>query len=103
MKRIQIQNEFTQWAEYLARYFGEHLAIYDIEGHLMWGSADDTDLTQKQLYSRPSVYPIYKDINVTVAYYDGSDLTNKEYEILKTIIPFIESQLDDAADEDMGR
>ena len=103
MKRVKIQNEFTQWAEYLARYFGKDLTIYDIEGRVMWGSEEDTDLTKKQVYTRPSVYPIYKDINVTVAYYDGSMLTNGEFKILQTIIPFIESQLEDAADEDIGR
>lgn len=103
MKRIQIQNEFTQWAEYLARYFGNNLSIYDTEGRLMWGSEEDTDLTQRQLLNRPSVYPIYKGIAEPVAYYDGSMLTNSEFRILETIIPFIESQLDDAEDEDMGR
>lgn len=99
MKRIRIQNEFTQWAEYLARYFGDVLTIYDIHGNVMWGKEDEEPLTESQLYRRPSVYPIYKDMNETIAYYDGSELTNKEYEILKIIISFIESQLDDAADE----
>lgn len=103
MKRIKIQNEFTQWAECLARYFGDVLTIYDTEGRVMWGHEDEEPLTKAQLYNRPSVYPIYKDMSETIAYYDGSELTNKEYEILKTIIPFIENQLDDAADEDMGR
>ena len=96
MKRIHINNEFTQWAEYLARYFGKAIAIYDLNGDLMWGSEEDeAHLTQKQLLMRPSVYPIYKDIGEAVAYYDGSSLTNSEYNILETIIPFIESQLDD--------
>lgn len=96
MKRININNEFTQWAEYLARYFGDKLAIYDTEGALMWGDdEDETYLTQKQLHNRPSIYPIYKDIAEPIAYYDGSNLTNGEYQILKAIIPFIESQLDD--------
>lgn len=103
MKRIKIQNEFTQWAEYLARYFGRDLTIYDTEGRVMWGAEDEEPLTKTQLYRRPSVYPIYKDMNETIAYYDGCELTNKEYEMLKIIISFIESQLDDAADEDMGR
>ena len=103
MKRVKIQNEFTQWAEYLARYFGEDLVIYDTEGRLMWGSEEDTDLTKKQLLNRVSVYPIYKGIAEPIAYYDGTGLTNGEYRILETIIPFIESQLDDAEDEDMGR
>ena len=99
MKRIYIENEFTQWAEYLARYFGDVLTIYDTEGRVMWGKEDEEPLTPAQLYNRPSVYPIYKDMNEPVAYYDGSELTNKEYEILKTIIPFIESQLEEAEEE----
>lgn len=95
MKRIEIQNEFTQWAEYLARYFGHDLLIYDTEGRLMWGSPAKLQLTQKELSNRPSIYPIYKDIAEPIAYYDGSMLTPSEYRILQTIIPFIESQLDD--------
>lgn len=95
MKRIEIQNEFTQWAEYLARYFGHDLLIYDTEGRLMWGSPARLQLTQKELCNTPSIYPIYKDIAEPIAYYDGSMLTPSEYQILKTIIPFIESQLDD--------
>ena len=96
MKRIHIHNEFTQWAEYLARYFGDKLAIYDLTGDLMWGGSDDEPhLTPKQLVTRPSIYPIYKDIAEPIAYYDGSSLTPSEYNILNTIIPFIESQLDD--------
>lgn len=96
MKRITIQNEFTQWAEYLARYFGKDLAIYDCKGDLMWGSEeDDEHLTERQLWNRSSVYPIFKNINEPIAFYDGSSLTNSEQQILNTIIPFIESQLDD--------
>ena len=96
MKRIHIENEFTQWAEYLARYFGKDLLIYDKTGCLMWGDAEgELFLTERQLYTRPSVYPIYKDIGEAIAYYDGSGLTNSEFKILQTIIPFIESQLDD--------
>jgi hypothetical protein len=95
MKRIEIQNEFTQWAEYLARYFGHDLLIYDTEGRLMWGSPARLQLTQKELYNTPSIYPIYKDIAEPIAYYDGSMLTPSEYQMLKTIIPFIENQLED--------
>ena len=99
MKKIRIQNEFTQWAEYLARYFGENLAIYDLNGDLMYGSnEDELHLTQAQLINRASIYPIYKDIAEPIAYYDGSSLTNNEYRILNTIIPFIEAQLDDEGD-----
>lgn len=94
MKRIQINNEFTQWAEYLARYFGEALAIYDAQGNRMWGDSDSDP------YINPMKLPIgvraiYKDIAEPIAYYDADGLTNGELNILKTIIPFIESQLDD--------
>lgn len=96
MKRIHIKNEFTQWAEYLTRYFGDKLAIYDLKGYLMWGSDEDYEyIDPKTFYRRPSLYPIYKDIAEPVAYYDMSGLTNSECMILKHIIPFIESQLDD--------
>ena len=96
MKRTYINNEFTQWAEYLARYFGSSLAIYSVDGELMAGDKYFSEsLTQKELYNTPSIYPIYKDIAEPIAFYDMSELTGKECEILKTIIPFIESQLDD--------
>lgn len=94
MKRIAIQNEFTQWAEYLARYFGDVLAIYDVEGNRMWGDSDSDPYIDPS-HLRPSQYPIYRDIAEPIAYYDAIGLTAKEHEILKTIIPFIESQLDD--------
>ena len=95
MKRIIVQNEFTQWAEYLARYFGEALTIYDTQGNRMWGDSDSEPYIEVKKYLPPSVYPIYKDIGEPIAYYDIIGLTAKEVEILKTIIPFIESQLDD--------
>ena len=94
MKRISIQNEFTQWAEYLARYFGDVLAIYDKHGDRMWGDSDSAPYIDPY-HLHPSVYPIYRDIGEPIAYYDTIGLTAKEVEILKTIIPFIESQLDD--------
>lgn len=94
MKRIHIENEFTQWAEYLARYFGEALAIYDKHGDRMWGDSD-SDPYIDPYHLSSSIHPIYKDIAEPIAYCDIMGLTNKEVEILKTIIPFIESQLDD--------
>ena len=94
MKRIYIENEFTQWAEYLARYFGEALAIYDKHGDRMWGDSD-SDPYIDPYHLNPSVYPIYKDISEPIAYYDTIGLTAGEVNILKTIVPFIESQLED--------
>ena len=99
MKRITVNNEFTQWAEYLARYFGDALAIYDNKGNLMWG--DSTRAQDKRLITElknkcfRTVEPVDKGIGEYVAYLDYSQLTDKEVELLKAIVPFIESQLDD--------
>ena len=95
MKRIYIENEFTQWAEYLARYFGQEIKIYDKKGELMWGKPNDFRKTVAQLERNPWVSKVHKDIGEVIAYLDRSCLTPKEIIILDTIIPFIESQLDD--------
>ena len=95
MKRIYVENEFTQWAEYLARYFGQEIKIYDKTGELMWGKPNDFRKTVAQLKRNPWVHTVHKDIGEVVAYLDASRLTPKETTILSTIIPFIESQLDD--------
>ena len=95
MKRIYIENEFTQWAEYLARYFGQEIKIYNNTGELMWGKPYDCRTTVARLQRNPWVYRVHKDIGEVIAYLDASCLTPKETDILRTIIPFIESQLDD--------
>ena len=99
MKRIHIENEFTQWAEYLARYFGEELLIYDNRGNLMWGKPDQphkkrltSELGQR---SGRSVIIVTKGFFDKVAYLDYTKLTGTEEDILHAIVPFIESQLDD--------
>lgn len=97
MKRIQIQNEFTQWAEYLARYFGNAIAIYDAKGDRMWGDSD-SDPYIDPYHLNPSVYPIYKDMGEVAMYCDTIGMTAQEFNIYKTIVPFIESQLDDEAE-----
>lgn len=95
MKRITIQNEFTQWAEYLARYFGEALAIYDKEGRHMWGEPSPVHREIEELQKNFYVCTVCQDIGKPIAYLDWSNLTPSEESILATIIPFIESQLDD--------
>lgn len=95
MKRIHINNEFTQWAEYLARYFGHDLRIYDTKGDLMWGSPSALHRPLKELETDRCVRIVYKDIAQPVAYLDWTYLTISECQILDTLIPFIESQLDD--------
>lgn len=95
MKRIQINNDFTQWAEYLARYFGHDLLIYGTRGRLMWGSPARVNLTRAELQE---LRPVYRDIGKVIAYLNPNNLTRSEQSILDTIIPFIESQLDDTGD-----
>ena len=94
MKRIQIQNEFTQWAEYLARYFGHDLLIYDNKGCRMWGEPACLSRPIADLEQDHNVIRVIKGFEV-IAYLDIGFLTNSEQSLLKTIIPFIESQLDD--------
>ena len=95
MKRIYIENEFTQWAECLARYFGHDLLIYDINGDKMWGEPAVCHRDVQELQDNICVETVFKDINQPIAYLDWTNLTQSEYNILLTIIPFIESQLDD--------
>lgn len=95
MKRIHINNEFTQWAEYLARYFGHDLLIYDVNGDKMWGSPAVCHRDIQELHICATTAIVNKDIGRPIAYLDYANLTNSEVNILKTIIPFIESQLDD--------
>lgn len=95
MKRIYVENEFTQWAEYLARYFGHDLLIYDINGNLMWGSPAPTSVSPAVLQKDPYTSTVYRDIGKPIAYLVWSELTPSEESILATLIPFIESQLED--------
>jgi len=99
MRRIHIENEFTQWAEYLARYFGEDLLIYDNKGNLMWGRPDrphkkrlTTELRHQYGRTVETVITGFYDV---VAYLDYTKLTGTEEDILRAIVPFIESQLED--------
>ena len=95
MKRIHINNEFTQWAEYLARYFGHDLLIYDKDGNRMWGEPAEFHRDVEVLNNNFYVTKVYKDIGEVIAYLDWSNLTPSEEQILATLVPFIESQLDD--------
>ena len=95
MKRIHIENEFTQWAEYLARYFGHDLLIYSVDGILMWGSPAPVHVSPASLRNHPLMTPVYKDIGTPIAYLGYAMLTKGETDILHTLITFIESQLED--------
>jgi len=39
--RKYIDDQFAQWAEYLTRYFGDVLIIYNIDGVKMFGANED--------------------------------------------------------------
>ena len=95
MKRITMQNDFTTWAEYLARYFGHDLLIYDAKGDLMWGSPADMHVPPEVLQKDPYTSTVYRDIGEPIAYLEWSALTPSEENILATLIPFIESQLEE--------
>lgn len=95
MKRIYVENEFTQWAEYFSRYFGHDLLIYGADGILMWGSPAPVYVSPDTMREHPTMTPVYKDIGKPIAYLEYSMLTKGEIDILHTIIPFIESQLED--------
>jgi len=95
MKRIHVENECTQWAESLARYFGHDLFIYDTNGDLMWGEPTPFHEDIADLKANPYVIPVCKEIGQPIAYLNWDNLTRSEIQILETIVPFIESQLDD--------
>ena len=95
MKRIYVENEFTQWTEHLARYFGHDLLVYSEDGTLMWGSPAPVYVSPASLRNHPLMTPVYKDIGKPVAYLGYAALTKSEADILHTLIPFIESQLED--------
>ena len=95
MKRININNEFTQWAEYLARYFGHELLIYDKDGVRMWGEPACLYTPPEVLQKDPYTITVYKDIGQPIAYLVHAALTFSEEAILRAIVPFIESQLED--------
>ena len=94
MKRILKDNEFTQWAEYLARYFGHDLLIYDKEGNRMWGEPAHLSRPVEDLEQDKDVIGVIKGFSI-IAYLDKCFLTHSEKIILEAIIPFVESQLED--------
>jgi hypothetical protein len=92
---MKIRQSITLWVQCLNRYFGHDLVIYNAEGHLLSGSPARVDRPIEDLQEDFDVIPIYKDINEVALYLDMTHLTGKENAICRTIVPFIESQLDD--------
>lgn len=92
---MKIRQSINLWVQCLNRYFGHDLIIYNAEGHLISGSPAWVDRPIPELQEDFDVMPVYKDIGEVALYLDMTHLTSKESEICRTLIPFIESQLDD--------
>ena len=92
--RKYVDSQFAQWAQYLNRYFGEVLIIYNIDGVKMHGATnhewrDPDDLAKDEL-----VLKVNRDIGETIAYCDTRNLRGVEISLLHTLIDFIQSQLE---------
>jgi hypothetical protein len=92
---MKIRQSIPLWVGCLNRYFGHDLIIYNAEGHLLSGSPVWVDRPIPELQEDEDVIIVYKDIGVVALYLDMTHLTSKERDICRTLVPFIESQLDD--------
>lgn len=92
---MRIRQSIPLWTQCLNRYFGHDILIYNVEGHLISGSPAWVDRSIPELEEDCDVVAVYKDIGVVAFYIDMVHLTSSERSIALTLIPFIESQLDD--------
>lgn len=92
--RKYIDDQFAQWAEYLHRYFGDVLIIYNIDGVKMFGANEDDWRDPHDLKQNKAVLPVNRDIGETIAYCDTTNLSLTEKTLLRTLLDFIESQLE---------
>lgn len=92
---MKIRQSILLWTQCLNRYFGHDILIYNAEGHLLSGSPAWVDRSIPELEEDCDVVAVYKDIGVVAFYIDMVHLTPSERSIALTLIPFIESQLDD--------
>ena len=85
---------FTIWAERIAVYFGEYIAVYDAQGNKLQG---DKSFPQSR-----AVQEMKGDYNIltfygtwdAVGYVNMSKLTPSETQLLVTIKHFIESNIE---------
>lgn len=92
---MKIRQSINLWVQCLNRYFGHDILIYNAQGHLLSGSPAWVDRPIPELEEDFDVIAVYKDIGVVAFYVDMVHLTQSESNIVRTLIPFIESQLDD--------
>lgn len=89
-----IDDQFAQWVQYLHRYFGDSLIIYNIDGVKMCGTTEDDWRDPDDLKQDPAVLKVNRDIGETIAYCDTKNLRGVEASLLHTLVDFIESQLE---------
>lgn len=92
--RKYIDDQFAQWAEYLHRYFGDVLIIYNIDGVKMFGATEDDWREPCDLAQDSAVLKVNRDIGETIAYCDTKNLRGVETSLLHTLVDFIQSQLE---------
>ena len=89
--------DFTQWAGRLETYFGRDIVIYNHEGVYMCGDTCRAYRSPASLQEDRYIRQINQDIGTVCAYIDTANLTYTERQILDTIIPFIESNIEKEA------
>jgi len=92
--RKYIDDQFAQWAQYLYRYFGDVLVIYNIDGVKMFGANENDWRDPDDLKQDKAVLKVNRDIGETIAYCDTKNLRGVETSLLHTLVDFIESQLE---------
>lgn len=92
--RKYIDDQFAQWAGYLHRYFGDVLVIYNIDGVKMLGANENDWRDPDDLKQDKAVLKVNRDIGETIAYCDMTNLSHTETSLLRTLVDFIESQLE---------
>lgn len=92
--RKYVDDQFAQWAEYLHRYFGDVLVIYNIDGVKMFGTTENDWREPCDLAQDKAILKVNRDIGETIAYCDTTNLRGVETSLLHTLVDFIESQLE---------
>ena len=80
--------------QFLHRYFGDVLIIYNIDGVKMFGTTEDDWREPCDLAQDSAVLKVNRDIGETIAYCDTKNLRGVETSLLRSLIDFIESQLE---------
>ena len=70
------------------------LIIYNIDGVKMFGATEDDWRKPSDLAQDTGVLKVNRDIGETIAYCDMTNLSHTETSLLRTLVDFIESQLE---------